>query len=158
MQQTSARTGEFKISDYLQAFIKLDSASGIVLVIAAAFAMVMINSRLQWLYDALLATPVQVAVAPTTTHGPADGGMMTCARTRPGFVNAIAPAAALPSNAGRSARALEAVCGLDDAGAFENFVLRAMAAARRRSLRFIRPPPPAARAQRSISPRRAPGF
>ena len=71
MQQTSARPGELKISDYLQAFIKLDSASGIVLVIAAAFAMVMINSPLQWLYDALLATPVKVAVGALKLEKPA---------------------------------------------------------------------------------------
>jgi len=71
MQQTSARIGEVKISDYLQAFIKLDSAGGIVLVIAAAIAMVMINSPLEWLYDALLSTPVQVSVGALHLEKPA---------------------------------------------------------------------------------------
>lgn len=70
-KQTNARTGEFKISDYLLAFIKLDSASGIVLVIAAAFAMIMINSPMQWLYDALLATPGKVAVGALKLEKPA---------------------------------------------------------------------------------------
>ncbi len=70
-KQTNARTGEFKISDYLLAFIKLDSASGIVLVIAAAFAMIMINSPMQWLYDALLATPGKVALGALKLEKPA---------------------------------------------------------------------------------------
>lgn len=71
MQQTSAPIGEGKISNYLQAFIKLDSASGIVLVIAAVLAMIMINSPMQWLYDALLSTPVQVAVGALELKKPA---------------------------------------------------------------------------------------
>lgn len=71
MQQNSARSGEFKISDYLQAFIKLDSAGGIVLIVAAAVAMIMVNSRLEWLYDALLSTPVEVSVGALHLEKPA---------------------------------------------------------------------------------------
>jgi Na+:H+ antiporter, NhaA family len=51
-----------KISYWLQAFIKQDSAGGILLIIAAMLAMVLVNSPLSWLYDALLSTPVEIRV------------------------------------------------------------------------------------------------
>ncbi len=50
------------ISDWLQDFIKQDSSSGILLIIAAVLAMVMENSPLNWLYDALLSTPVEIRI------------------------------------------------------------------------------------------------
>ncbi len=62
MQQTGTAIGEFQISDWLQSFMKRDSSSGIALVIAAALAMLIENSPLKWLYDALLNTPVEVRV------------------------------------------------------------------------------------------------
>ena len=42
--------------------MKRDSSSGIVLVIAAAFAMLLENSAGKWLYDGLLDTPVEVRI------------------------------------------------------------------------------------------------
>lgn len=39
-----------------------DSASGILLIIAAVLAMVLENSPLSWFYDALLSTPVEIRV------------------------------------------------------------------------------------------------
>lgn len=62
MQQTGFAIGEFQISDWLRSFIERDSSSGIVLVIAAALGLLMENSPLKWLYDALLNTPVEVRV------------------------------------------------------------------------------------------------
>ncbi|MGD8907840.1 MAG: Na+/H+ antiporter NhaA [Chromatiales bacterium] len=60
MGKTNNRTGT--ISEWLQDFIKQDSSSGILLIIAAALAMLMENSPLNWLYDALLYTPVEIRV------------------------------------------------------------------------------------------------
>lgn len=51
-----------KISSWLKEFIKLDSASGILLMLTAAFAMLIVNSPLSWLYDTLLETPVEVRI------------------------------------------------------------------------------------------------
>lgn len=62
MQQNRAGNDEFQVSDWLQSFMKRDSSSGIVLVIVAVLAMLMENSPLQWLYDALLNTPVEVRI------------------------------------------------------------------------------------------------
>lgn len=53
---------EFRISDWLDEFIKQDSASGILLIGAAVLALVLANSPLQWLYGALLDTPVEVRI------------------------------------------------------------------------------------------------
>jgi NhaA family Na+:H+ antiporter len=50
------------ISEWLQEFIKQDSAGGILLIFAAILAMLMQNSPLNWLYDALLNTPVEIRV------------------------------------------------------------------------------------------------
>ncbi|MCU7851998.1 MAG: Na+/H+ antiporter NhaA [Candidatus Thiodiazotropha sp. (ex Monitilora ramsayi)] len=50
------------VSEWLQAFIKQDSSSGILLIIAAVLALLLENSPLSWLYDALLNTPVEVRV------------------------------------------------------------------------------------------------
>ncbi|MEB4590167.1 Na+/H+ antiporter NhaA [Candidatus Thiothrix sp. Deng01] len=45
-----------------QHFLKLESASGILLVIATLLAMIAANSPAQLLYDALLSTPVEVRI------------------------------------------------------------------------------------------------
>jgi NhaA family Na+:H+ antiporter len=50
------------ISEWLRDFIKQDSASGILLILAAVLAMVMVNSPFNWLYDTLLSTPVEIRV------------------------------------------------------------------------------------------------
>jgi len=50
------------ISAWLQSFMKQDSSSGILLILAAVLAMVMVNSPLSWLYDSLLSTPVEIRV------------------------------------------------------------------------------------------------
>lgn len=55
------QSGE-RVSDWLQAFIRQDSAGGILLILSAILAMVMVNSPLNWLYDALLGTPVEIRV------------------------------------------------------------------------------------------------
>lgn len=46
----------------LQQFLKLESASGILLIIAALMAMITVNSPAQFLYDALLNTPVEIRI------------------------------------------------------------------------------------------------
>ena len=53
---------DFSISDWLEAFIKQDSASGILLIIAAVLALLLANSPLDWLYAALLDTPMEVKI------------------------------------------------------------------------------------------------
>jgi NhaA family Na+:H+ antiporter len=60
MNKTNNRTTT--ISEWLQDFIKQDSSSGILLMLAALLAMVMVNSPLNWLYGALLDTPVEIRV------------------------------------------------------------------------------------------------
>jgi NhaA family Na+:H+ antiporter len=50
------------ISAWLQDFMKKDSFSGILLIVAAMLAMIMENSSLKWLYDTLLGIPVEVRV------------------------------------------------------------------------------------------------
>jgi Na+:H+ antiporter, NhaA family len=50
------------ISAWLQTFMKQDSSSGILLISSALLAMLMVNSPLSWLYDALLSTPVEIRV------------------------------------------------------------------------------------------------
>jgi len=62
MQNTGAGIGELQVSDWLKSFMKRDSSSGIVLVVAAALAMLLENSPLKWLYDALLDMPVEVRI------------------------------------------------------------------------------------------------
>jgi NhaA family Na+:H+ antiporter len=49
-------------SSWIQDFMRRDSASGIILVLAAVFAMLLENSPLSWIYDALLNTPVEIRV------------------------------------------------------------------------------------------------
>ncbi|MCM8857576.1 MAG: Na+/H+ antiporter NhaA [Candidatus Thiodiazotropha sp.] len=51
-----------EISKWLQDFMRQDSASGILLILAAVLAMVLDNSPLSWFYDALLSTPVEIRV------------------------------------------------------------------------------------------------
>ncbi|WP_316368526.1 Na+/H+ antiporter NhaA [Candidatus Thiodiazotropha sp. CDECU1] len=51
-----------EISKWLQDFIRQDSASGILLIIAAVLALVLENSPLSWFYDALLDTPVEIRI------------------------------------------------------------------------------------------------
>ncbi len=53
---------EFQLSEWMEGFMKRDSSSGIVLVVAAAFAVLMENSSFKWLYDGLLDTPVEVRI------------------------------------------------------------------------------------------------
>jgi NhaA family Na+:H+ antiporter len=53
---------EFAISDWLKEFLRRDSASGILLVIAATLAMLVGNSPLRDYYDGLLNTPVEIRV------------------------------------------------------------------------------------------------
>ena len=50
------------ISEWLEDFIKQDSSSGILLIVAALLAMLLVNSPLNWLYDALLSTPVEIRI------------------------------------------------------------------------------------------------
>jgi NhaA family Na+:H+ antiporter len=45
-----------------QAFFENECAGGVVLMVAAAFALILSNSPLSWLYDSLLSTPVIVQV------------------------------------------------------------------------------------------------
>ncbi|MET0064761.1 MAG: Na+/H+ antiporter NhaA [Candidatus Thiodiazotropha sp.] len=47
-------------SNWVQDFMRRDSASGIILIFAAALAMILENSPFNWLYDALLNTPVEI--------------------------------------------------------------------------------------------------
>lgn len=49
-------------SQWIQEFMRRDSASGIVLIFAALFAMLLENSPLSWLYDGLLNIPVEIRV------------------------------------------------------------------------------------------------
>lgn len=42
--------------------MRQDSASGIILIFAALFALLMVNSPLSWVYDGLLSTPVEIRV------------------------------------------------------------------------------------------------
>ena len=49
-------------SKWIQDFMRRDSASGMILVFAAIFAMLLENSPLSWIYDALLNTPVEIRV------------------------------------------------------------------------------------------------
>ncbi|MCU7878821.1 MAG: Na+/H+ antiporter NhaA [Candidatus Thiodiazotropha sp. (ex Lucinoma borealis)] len=51
-----------EISKWLQDFMRQDSASGILLIVAAVLAMVLENSPLSFFYDALLSTPVEIRV------------------------------------------------------------------------------------------------
>jgi len=46
----------------LREFLRLEAAGGIILILAAAAAMILANSPLEWLYDELLDTPVEVRV------------------------------------------------------------------------------------------------
>ena len=50
------------VIDKLKEFLRLESASGIMLLIAALLAMLAVNSAAKPLYDALLGTPVEVRI------------------------------------------------------------------------------------------------
>ncbi len=47
----------------IRKFLKLESASGIILIGAATLALVLDNSPLGWLYDSLLAVPLEIRIA-----------------------------------------------------------------------------------------------
>ncbi|MEW8497474.1 MAG: Na+/H+ antiporter NhaA [Candidatus Thiodiazotropha taylori] len=49
-------------SRWIQDFMRQDSASGIILIFAALFALLMVNSPLSWVYDGLLSTPVEIRI------------------------------------------------------------------------------------------------
>ncbi|MES9970655.1 MAG: Na+/H+ antiporter NhaA [Candidatus Thiodiazotropha sp.] len=51
-----------EISKWLQDFMRQDSASGILLIVAAILALLLENSPLSWFYDALLDTPVEIRI------------------------------------------------------------------------------------------------
>jgi NhaA family Na+:H+ antiporter len=51
-----------EISKWLQEFMRQDSASGILLIIAALLAMSLVNSPFSGFYDALLDTPVEIRI------------------------------------------------------------------------------------------------
>jgi len=46
----------------LREFLRLEAAGGIILILAAAAAMILANSPLEWLYDELLDTPVEIRI------------------------------------------------------------------------------------------------
>ena len=50
----------------LNEFLRLESASGIILLIAAILAMLAVNSPARPLYDTLLETPVAIRVGAST--------------------------------------------------------------------------------------------
>lgn len=54
----------------LQRFFKQEAASGILLVIATALALVIANSPLSYLYEALLDTPVAIVIGQLSIHKP----------------------------------------------------------------------------------------
>lgn len=56
-------TGGVSVVSAIREFLRLESSSGILLVIAAIVAMVVVNSPLAYLYDALLSIPVEIRVA-----------------------------------------------------------------------------------------------
>lgn len=51
------------MSETMKKFLKMESASGIILIISAILAMVLANSGLASLYHAFLDTPVQMRIA-----------------------------------------------------------------------------------------------
>ncbi|MET0071540.1 MAG: Na+/H+ antiporter NhaA [Candidatus Thiodiazotropha sp.] len=51
-----------EISKWLQDFMRQDSSSGILLIVAAALALLLENSPLSGFYDALLETPVEIRI------------------------------------------------------------------------------------------------
>jgi len=60
----------------LREFLRLEAASGIVLFAAAALALILVNTPLEWLYDKVLDTPVAVDQRRT------DGDFLPADRTR----------------------------------------------------------------------------
>ncbi|MES9994173.1 MAG: Na+/H+ antiporter NhaA [Candidatus Thiodiazotropha sp.] len=60
MQKETEYSNE--ISKWLQDFMRQDSSSGILLIVAAVLAMVLENSPLSGFYDALLDTPVEIRI------------------------------------------------------------------------------------------------
>jgi NhaA family Na+:H+ antiporter len=60
--QMNSKNSTKAISDWVQDFIKQDSSSGILLILAALLAMVLVNSPLYWIYNSLLSTPVEIRV------------------------------------------------------------------------------------------------
>ena len=47
---------------FLAEFLRLESAGGILLVLAAVLAMIFANSRLESIYDLFLSTPVEIQI------------------------------------------------------------------------------------------------
>ncbi|CAH0532690.1 Na(+)/H(+) antiporter NhaA [Vibrio stylophorae] len=58
------------MNDALRQFLKLESAGGIILIVASILAMLLANSPLQGLYDAFLMTPVTVGVSSVVIDKP----------------------------------------------------------------------------------------
>lgn len=68
-RQDRAANGHF-IVDAIRDFMRLESSNGILLVAAAVLAMVVVNSPLVWLYDALLHIPVEIRVGDFNLNKP----------------------------------------------------------------------------------------
>lgn len=62
-QRSGSGSESFKMADAVRDFLRLESSSGILLVMAAILAMLVVNSPLQYLYDKLLLIPVEVRIA-----------------------------------------------------------------------------------------------
>lgn len=58
------------MTNALQGFFKLESASGILLIIATALALLIANSPLSFLYEALLDTPVAIIIGELSINKP----------------------------------------------------------------------------------------
>lgn len=58
------------MSDMVKKFLQLESASGIILILSAALAMLLANTSLAGLYQAFLDTPVQVRIAALDINKP----------------------------------------------------------------------------------------
>jgi len=57
-----------------ESFFRLESAGGILLLIAAGMAMVLSNSALGATYDALLKVPIQLRIGPLNLNRPCSCG------------------------------------------------------------------------------------
>ena len=58
------------MSDVIKKFLKLEAASGIILIMAAMLAMILANTALAGGYQAFLDTPVQVRIAALDINKP----------------------------------------------------------------------------------------
>lgn len=58
------------MSDVIKKFLKLEAASGIILIMAAMLAMILVNTALDGGYQAFLDTPVQVRIAALDINKP----------------------------------------------------------------------------------------